>query len=200
MSEIIRQHDNSIPKIVQAYETSPCLYNGKKFDLRYIVLVRRINPTLVACVYNMFWVRFANKKFGLDNLDDYERHFTVMNYSNYQMTQLDHKSFINNMEKQHDIKWDPIQAEINQRIKGKYLVASCIYIDVSYLDVLAAAVTEQQPIGLSGEETKFDSFGVYGFDIMLNDRFKPLVIEANFAPDCTRACQVKGYLNWFIYA
>jgi hypothetical protein len=56
---------------------------------------------------------------------------------------------------------------------------------------LAAAVTEQQPIGLSGEETKFDSFGVYGFDIMLNDKFKPLVIEANFAPDCTRACQVK---------
>ncbi|KAI8882515.1 TTL-domain-containing protein, partial [Backusella circina FSU 941] len=173
LSELIRQHDNSIPKIAQLYETSPCLYNGKKFDLRYIVLVRRINPTLISCVYNMFWVRLANKKFGLDNLDDYERHFTVMNYSNYQMTQLDHKSFIHNMEKQHDIKWDPIQKEINQSIK----------------DVLAAAVTEQQPIGLSAEETTFDSFGVYGFDIMLTDTFKPLVIEANFAPDCTRACQ-----------
>lgn len=118
------------------------MYNQKKFDLRYIVLVRRTKPDLVACVYNMFWIRLANKKFNLgmchatnstdmapkiltihiEDLDDYERQFTVMNYSNYQMTQLDYKSFIHNMEKQHSIQWDSVQKDINRAMKGRLLL------------------------------------------------------------------------------
>ncbi|KAI8641321.1 tubulin-tyrosine ligase family-domain-containing protein [Parasitella parasitica] len=175
LSEIIRQHDNPVPKIAQRYLASPCLYNGKKFDLRYIVLVRHIEPDLIAFVYNMFWIRLANKKYDLESLDDYECQFTVMNYSNYAMTQLDYKSFIFNMEKQHDIKWDSVQKDINAAMKN----------------VLAAAAFTPQPLGLADSDTcsKFDTFSVYGFDIMLADDFKPVVIEANFSPDCTRACQ-----------
>ncbi|CAO0803653.1 unnamed protein product [Mucor circinelloides] len=174
LSEIVRQHDNPVPKIAQRYLVSPCLYNGKKFDLRYIVLVRRTEPNLLALVYNMFWTRLANKKYDMDNLDDYECQFTVMNYSKYEMTQLDHKSFIHNMEKQHSIKWDQVQKDINAAIKH----------------VLVAAASTPQPLGLAGRDTsKFDAFSVYGFDIMLTDNFKPVVIETNFSPDCTRACQ-----------
>ncbi|EPB87193.1 hypothetical protein HMPREF1544_06018 [Mucor circinelloides 1006PhL] len=174
LSEIVRQHDNPVPKIAQRYLVSPCLYNGKKFDLRYIVLVRRTEPNLLALVYNMFWTRLANKKYDMDNLDDYECQFTVMNYSKYEMTQLDHKSFIHNMEKQHNIKWDQVQKDINAAIKH----------------VLVAAASTPQPLGLAGRDTsKFDAFSVYGFDIMLTDNFKPVVIETNFSPDCTRACQ-----------
>lgn len=174
LSEMIRQRDNSVPKIVQRYLTSPCLYNGKKFDLRYIVLVRRTEPHLIACAYNMFWTRLANKKFSLDEINDYECQFTVMNYSKYEMTQLDYKSFIYNMEKQHNIQWDSVQKDIHAAIK----------------DVLVAAACTPQPLGLAGRDTsKFDAFSVYGFDVMLTDDFKPIVIEANFSPDCTRACQ-----------
>lgn len=126
LSEIIRQHDSTIPKIAQRYLVSPCLYNGKKFDLRYIVLVRRAEPDLVACVYNMFWTRLANKKYNLEDLDDYECQFTVMNYSKYEMTQLDYKSFIHNMEKQYPIKWDTIQKDINNAMKSK-VYYKCMY-------------------------------------------------------------------------
>ncbi|KAL9552717.1 hypothetical protein MBANPS3_003629 [Mucor bainieri] len=174
LSEIVRQHDNPVPKIAQRYLVSPCLYNGKKFDLRYIVLVRRTEPNLIALVYNMFWTRLANKKYDLDNLDDYECQFTVMNYSKYEMTQLDYKSFIHNMEKQHNIKWDQVQKDINAAMKN----------------VLVAAASTPEPLGLAGRDTsKFDAFSVFGFDIMLTDDFKPVVIETNFSPDCTRACQ-----------
>ncbi|GAN06073.1 hypothetical protein MAM1_0110d05550 [Mucor ambiguus] len=174
LSEIVRQHDNPVPKIAQRYLVSPCLYNGKKFDLRYIVLMRRTEPNLLALVYNMFWTRLANKKYDLDNLDDYECQFTVMNYSKYEMTQLDHKSFIHNMEKQHNIKWDQVQKDINAAIKN----------------LLVAAASTPEPLGLAGRDTsKFDTFSVFGFDIMLTDDFKPVVIETNFSPDCTRACQ-----------
>ncbi|KAG0763242.1 hypothetical protein G6F57_010931 [Rhizopus arrhizus] len=174
ISEAIRCHDDSTPRIIQRYLTSPCLYNGKKFDLRYIVLVRQVDPHLVACVYNMFWTRLANKKFDLEDLNDYERQFTVMNYTNYQMTQLDHKSFIQNMEKQYPIQWQDVQKDIYAAIK----------------DVLSAAVSQRQPVGFDGiERPKCDTFAVYGFDIMLTDDFKPIVLEVNFSPDCTRACQ-----------
>jgi long-subunit acyl-CoA synthetase (AMP-forming) len=55
-----------------------------------------------------------------DNLDDYEKHFTVMNYSNYQMTQLHYQEFIKNIEKEHKgLKWADVQKDINVAIKGK---------------------------------------------------------------------------------
>jgi hypothetical protein len=56
----------------------------------------------------------------LDNVDDYEKHFTVMNYSNYQMTQVHYQTFIQNVEKEHkDLKWASVQKDINSAIKGK---------------------------------------------------------------------------------
>ncbi|KAG1468818.1 hypothetical protein G6F56_003621 [Rhizopus delemar] len=122
----------------------------------------------------MFWIRLANKKFNLEDLSDYERQFTVMNYSTYQMTQLDYKSFIQNMEKQYPIQWQNVQQDINAVIK----------------DALSAAVSQAQPLGFAGgEKIEGDTFAMYGFDIMLTDDFKPVILEINFAPDCTRACQ-----------
>lgn len=82
-------------------------------------MVRKVEPHLIVSVYNMFWIRLANKKFNLEDLSDYERQFTVMNYSTYQMTQLDYKSFIQNMEKQYPIQWQNVQQDINAVIKGK---------------------------------------------------------------------------------
>ncbi|KAI9473892.1 MAG: tubulin-tyrosine ligase family-domain-containing protein [Benjaminiella poitrasii] len=177
LAEIVRQYDNPMPKIAQHYLTSPCLYNGKKFDLRYFVLVRHTKPHLAACVYNMFLTRLANKKYDLENLDDHESHLTIKNHSNYQMTQLDCKSFIHNIEKQHNIKWDSVQKDIHAVIKN----------------VLIAATNASEPLGVlpgkEGDSNKLSAFGIYGVDIMLTDNFKPIIIEVNFSPDCTEACQ-----------
>jgi tubulin--tyrosine ligase-like protein 12 len=41
-------------------------------------------------VYNKFWLRFANIPFSLDKFDVYEKHFTVMNYSNTHLEQVRH--------------------------------------------------------------------------------------------------------------
>lgn len=54
---------------------------------------------------------------------------------------------------------------------------------------MIAAASTPQPLGLAGGDNKFDAFSVYGFDVMLTDDFKPIIIETNFSPDCTRACQ-----------
>lgn len=43
------------PKICQKYIEHPALFKGRKFDLRYIVLVRSINP-LEIFLTDVFWV------------------------------------------------------------------------------------------------------------------------------------------------
>ncbi|KAI9497822.1 tubulin-tyrosine ligase family-domain-containing protein [Zychaea mexicana] len=172
LPKLIRQHDSPTPKIAQRYLVKPCLYNSKKFDLRYIVLVTSDGTVNV---YKMFWIRLANKKYNTDDLDDYEAQFTVMNYSNYQMTQLDYKSFIHNIEKQHSIDWSKVQNDINGAIK----------------DVFLAAASEQQPLGLidNSASPSYESFGMYGVDVLLNNEYRPIIVEINFSPDCTRACK-----------
>ncbi|KAI7904716.1 tubulin-tyrosine ligase family-domain-containing protein [Cokeromyces recurvatus] len=171
LSKIIRQYDNPVPRIAQQYLTSPCLYNGKKFGLHYFVLVYRTEPHLVACVYNMFLVRLANKKYSIENLDDHESQLTTMN----QMTQLDCKSFIHNVEKQHNFKWDFIQRDINTVIKN----------------ILIAATNTSQPLGSLTENntSKLNTFSVYGVDIILTNTFKPIITGVNSSPDCIKACE-----------
>lgn len=95
------------PKICQKYIEQPSLFQGKKFDLRYIVLVRSMNPLeiflsdcfwvhkILFCLFHfyalkrfkcqwvchiLFQVRIANNQYSLDrsSLFEYETHFTVM--------------------------------------------------------------------------------------------------------------------------
>ena len=54
LSAIIRLMETG-PKICQKYIEHPALFNGKKFDLRYIVLVRSIQPFEIL-LSDVFWV------------------------------------------------------------------------------------------------------------------------------------------------
>ncbi|KAM3301257.1 hypothetical protein P3S67_015758 [Capsicum chacoense] len=63
LSAIIRLMETG-PKISQKYIEHPALFEGRKFDLRYIVLVRSMNP-LEIFLAEVFWVRLANNtRFG----------------------------------------------------------------------------------------------------------------------------------------
>jgi tubulin--tyrosine ligase-like protein 12 len=75
LNEIIRHAESGV-KLAQKYIHRPTLYNKRKFDLRYILLLRSTQP-LEIYLYKMFWIRLANKEFSLDSFDDYEKHFTV---------------------------------------------------------------------------------------------------------------------------
>ncbi|VDN21450.1 unnamed protein product, partial [Dibothriocephalus latus] len=84
LSQILRLVD-SVPQIASRYLTDPVLYYREdikhwvKFDVRYVVLLRSVQP-LELFAHKVFWLRFANKPFSLEDYDDYPKHFTVMNY------------------------------------------------------------------------------------------------------------------------
>lgn len=54
LSAIIRLMETG-PKVCQKYIEHPALFQGRKFDLRYIILVRSINP-LEIFLADIFWV------------------------------------------------------------------------------------------------------------------------------------------------
>jgi len=73
------------PKIAQKYIERPVLFSREelegrvKFDVRYVILLKSVKP-LKAYVHRKFFLRFANRPFSLDHFDDYQKHYTVMNY------------------------------------------------------------------------------------------------------------------------
>ncbi|XP_066214709.1 tubulin--tyrosine ligase-like protein 12 isoform X2 [Saccopteryx leptura] len=114
LHSIIR-HRESSPKVVSKYIESPVLFLREdvgrvKFDVRYIVLLRSVKP-LRLFVYDVFWLRFSNRPFALNDLDDYEKHFTVMNYDpEVVLKQVHYDDFIPEFEKQYpEFPWKSVQ-------------------------------------------------------------------------------------------
>lgn len=171
------------PKVACKYVTDPVLFPCEdiglvKLDIRYILLLRSIEP-LTLYAYKRFWLRFANKPFSLDGFDDYEKHFTVMNYAPAPLRQMYCHDFIEKFEEFYSqYKWDDVEKEIFAVFK----------------EVFRAATIKKPPSGICHSP---QSRAMYAADVMLQwDRtdscmpqIQPLILEINWAPDCQRACQ-----------
>lgn len=52
------------PKIAQKYIENPCTLGRKKYDLRFVALLKSVNP-LDCYVYEEFYTRFSNNEFEM---------------------------------------------------------------------------------------------------------------------------------------
>ncbi|EDW08482.1 tubulin--tyrosine ligase-like protein 12 [Drosophila mojavensis] len=174
------------PKIAQKYIERPVLFKRKeidalvKFDVRYVVLLKRVKP-LEAYVHRKFFLRFANHAFSLDNFDDYEKHYTVMNYQeDAQLHHIECDDFLSMWQEQypqHD--WAALEDLICEMLH----------------EVLQCASQEPPPCGIA---PCAQSRALYAADIMLawSSReetetqmdMQPKLLEINWTPDCKRAC------------
>ncbi|TKY72867.1 Tubulin--tyrosine ligase protein 12 [Spatholobus suberectus] len=155
------------PKICQKYIEQPALFQGKKFDLRYIVLVRSMH-SLEIFLSDCFWVRIANNQYSLDrsSLFEYETHFTVMNYRG----RINYKSandFVREFEEEHQVKWLDIHTRVRNMIRSVFEAAAVAHPEM------------HSPT----------SRAMYGVDVMLDSSFQPKLLEVTYCPDCTRACK-----------
>uniref|UniRef100_A0A8C5H6E1 Tubulin--tyrosine ligase-like protein 12 SET-like domain-containing protein n=1 Tax=Gouania willdenowi TaxID=441366 RepID=A0A8C5H6E1_GOUWI len=179
---IIRQRE-STPKVVCKYLENPVLFDRVevglvKFDIRYMLMLRSVQP-LRLYAYNVFWLRFANKHFSLNHFDDYQRHFTVMNYAEgVELKQVHYDEFISMFEMQYpDYTWKEVEGDVFKAFK----------------ELFQAATSRPAPYGICAYPS---SRAIYAVDLMLKwskapngDIFmQPQILEVNFSPDCTRAC------------
>lgn len=183
LNYIIRQRE-STPKVVSKYLEDPVLFHRDevgmvKFDIRYMVLLRSVEP-LRLYAYDVFWLRFANKPFSLDHFDDYQKHYTVMNYAeDVQLKQIHYDEFIPMFESQYpQYPWKQVEADVFKAFSELFQAASC----------------RPAPYGICAYPS---SRAIYAIDLMLKwdqtlggDRvMQPQILEVNFSPDCERACR-----------
>ncbi|XP_054740043.1 tubulin--tyrosine ligase-like protein 12 [Anastrepha obliqua] len=174
------------PKIAQKYIERPVLFKRDeldakvKFDIRYVILVKSFQP-LEAYVHRKFFLRFANKSFSLNHFDDYEQHFTVMNYQEEaQLRHIKCEDFLSYWKEQyptHD--WRLIEKNI------------CTMLH----ELLTCSTKHPPPCGIPPCQ---QSRALYAADIMLawdgpdeetsKARMQPKLLEINWMPDCQRAC------------
>ena len=165
-SEILK-HASGQYRLAQRYIWNPLNIFGCKFDLRFIILLKSVKP-FELFVYKVFWPRLSPKKWALDDLSDYERHFTVMNYvSPDKVTHKTYVDFISQFKVENKgIEWE----EVLQRI----------YDAIRDMIVCGCQKMVQSPFTKS----------FYGVDVMLTKDYKPVILECNFQPDCLRACDL----------
>ncbi|XP_026760696.1 tubulin--tyrosine ligase-like protein 12 [Galleria mellonella] len=177
------------PKIAQKYIEDPVLFDRPdigmvKFDIRYVILLKSVNPTEVY-IYNNFFLRFSNKPFALNNLEDYEQHFTVMNYTEgtplHRMLCAEFKEV---WARQYaNYNWSGVEKSITEM----------------FSDLFIAATTKEPPCGIAKSP---QSRALYAADLMLSWQKKgaetviqPKLLEINWMPDCHRACEY--YPNFY---
>ncbi|XP_034834080.1 tubulin--tyrosine ligase-like protein 12 [Maniola hyperantus] len=171
------------PKIAQKYIENPVLFDrpdvGKvKFDIRYVILLKSVNPTEVY-VYNNFFLRFSNNAFAMENFEDYEKHFTVMNYTQgaplFRLLCKDFKDAWSYQYENYD--WAEVEKSIFNMISELFI----------------GATSKEAPCGIAKSP---QSRAVYAADIMLSwqkcnkdELMQPKLLEVNWMPDCRRACE-----------
>ncbi|XP_075738617.1 tubulin tyrosine ligase-like 12 isoform X4 [Rhipicephalus microplus] len=194
------------PKVACKYVSDPVLFPLEgvglaKFDFRYVVVLLGVRP-LRLYAYRHFWLRFANnsihrkvlgsvshahrsvdhnRPFTLSDFDDYQKHFTVMNYTASGPQQTTCAQFLECFDEHYSSQpWHKVEAEVFQVLR----------------QVFELACAEPPPAGVAHSP---QSRAMYAVDLMLEwDRsqvqaehphMQPKLLEVNWAPDCQRACQ-----------
>ncbi len=123
--EIIKSAETG-PKICQKYIHKPFLMNKKKFDFRYMVVVKSIAPVEVYIYSKVFWFRSANNDYSVDcnSFTNYETHFTVMNYEKKDvMQQIFDYQFLEYLQSKN-ISYEEIYKNICDVIKEIFICVS----------------------------------------------------------------------------
>jgi hypothetical protein len=170
--------------IVQEYMTKPLLVRGRKFDIRCFVLLhldksKRGDKKLKAYFHEHMYVRTSGKKYSLNNLEDRECHLTndavQQKCASYGKFEAGNKLNMEDWQKQIDKDYphapaDIVSATIIPRIKELTSIS------------LSAALGKL-------EKTSVDkSFEILGYDYMVTDDFRPLLIEVNSNPCLEYSC------------
>jgi tubulin--tyrosine ligase-like protein 12 len=161
-----------VPKICSKYISNACLLNGKKFDFRFLIMVKPINESEISvAVHNTYYVRVSNHDYSLDNFHDFQKHFTVMNYyedvatgERCYVNRISQKESLEQFEKKHG-PWEPVKKKIFDSFKELF---TCLK---SYI--------------LVDEKSCFQR-SVYGIDVMLDNNLEPKILEINYSPDAAR--------------
>ncbi|KAI8611820.1 tubulin-tyrosine ligase family-domain-containing protein [Chytriomyces sp. MP71] len=175
--------------IVQTYLNKPCLIDGFKFDLRIYVLVTSIHPLRIF-VHRDGLARFATEPYvdpTENNMDDVCMHLT--NYainkhsSNFDYTEAEDQGSKRTIESvfrrlmARGLMKEP--EELWKRINDA-IVKTLLTVQPQVSNILQACSR-----GVKVKDGASKCFEILGFDIFLDKKLKPWVLEVNHSPSFT---------------
>ncbi len=191
--------------VIQRYCHNPLLLDGYKFDLRLYVLVTSFNP-LEAFYYEDGFVRIATVPYSKDPADLHNLFIHLTN-SSIQKDNLESIPKFKGGPRRHsnkariqmtgmgpsDSNWNdphPMDSANPDEVGGSKLKISYLWrrlkeqnVDVSLLKerihdvILKSLVAAEEAI-----PPQVNSFELYGYDILIDDTYKPWLIEVNASP------------------
>ncbi|KAI4873474.1 hypothetical protein NFI96_009732 [Prochilodus magdalenae] len=168
--------------ICQVYISRPFIIDGFKFDLRIYVLVTSCDPFRIF-VYNEGLARFCTSQYNEptnNNMDEVCMHLT-----NYAI----------NKHSENFVRDDDTGSKRKLSTLNKHLEAMCcdtdkVWVDIE--DVIIKTLISAHPILKHNYHTCFPNhvagsacFEILGFDVLLDHRLKPWLLEVNHSPSFT---------------
>ncbi|CAF1159100.1 unnamed protein product [Rotaria sordida] len=175
-----RQH------VVQEYIDRPLLINGLKFDLRIYVVILNLYP-LEIFLYDEGLVRFATVGYKAPSTENL--HQTYMHLTNYSLNKHsnNYKHTTNNQQtdgskrKLSTVWIQLIEIFGDEKIeRTKILITEMI--NKTILAILPELRVEYEFELPLGKKQNISCFQIVGFDIILTDHLKPILLEVNANP------------------
>ncbi|CDW80207.1 tubulin-tyrosine ligase family protein [Stylonychia lemnae] len=173
---------DEIPKdkcqVVQQYQTNPYLINNKKFDLRIYVLVTQVEPTLNCFIYGDGLARFATDEYNSAPVNNSN---LFMHLTNYAINKNSDKF----AENEQDFKKRLVEIYDLFKEEGHNIEE----LKSTIKDMIIKTLMSIQPQlahnykSCTPSHAEFRScFELLGFDILIDKKLKPWLLEVNHAP------------------
>jgi len=167
------------PLIVQRYVARPYLINETKFDLRLYLLVTSVNP-LRLYLYDDGLVRFASNKYSNESskVQDLFTHLTNYSINKKSSTYVSNEE--TDEEKGH--KWT--LKTLWRHFHANGIDHSVIWEKIKDLMIKTVLSAESNLVNLhqANVASRYSCFELFGFDILLDSKLKPWLLEVNISP------------------
>ncbi|CAL6020393.1 Tubulin_tyrosine ligase [Hexamita inflata] len=193
--------------VVQHYIMNPLLLQGFKFDLRIYVVVTSVYP-LIFYIYEEGLGRFATEKFikpNAENKDHAQMHLTNFSVNckadafvekdDDQIVELGHNlpskwkatELLDFLDQNREVFSQETDSIVKQISAAPGALKQELWKRIQDVVKLTMTAVESRMYSFSDKAGSLQSyprrnFGLYGFDIMLSDKGKPLLIEVNSSP------------------
>ena len=180
-NEIDQVKDHAI--IIQYYIHSPLLIANYKFDFRVYVLVTSFWP-LKIYLHQRYMIRFSTHKYNKQNINDLYSHLTNSSINRYNINEYTNdkdtigkgskwtnKKLWNYWHNNHQYK------EIN------------LWNDMKYIIILTLLLC------LGRIPSNKHAFELFGFDMLLDSKYKLWLLEVNRSPAMRVSCETDQYIK-----
>lgn len=171
--------------LVSKYVSKPHLIRGYKYDMRIYVLVTSYDP-LVIYMFKDGLVRFSTEKYSLKPKSLKKQYIHLTNYSVNKKAEKYNKNKGGDQDPCDDQKvlskwsYQQLQKKISE------LGYDWVQIEAEIKDVIIKSIISVEPHVVHQQnmytKNKNCCFELYGFDIILDHKLKPWLLEVNVSP------------------